>query len=102
MIMSGPIKPDEVQSKKDASIPEEVFQVFNDLITENWSNNSANVTQDEAVKRIAAKLDITRQEAFDKGYLDVESAYRKAGWRVEYDKPGYNEDYKAFFVFRKK
>lgn len=99
--MPGPIKPKEVQGKKDAALPEEVFEVFNDLITKHWNGSSANFTQDEAVKIIAHKMGISRQEAFDKRYLDVESAYRKAGWKVVFDKPGYNEDYQANFTFKK-
>ena len=27
---------------------------------------------------------------------------REAGWDVVYDKPGYCEDYKAFFIFKEK
>ncbi len=98
----GPIKPTEVQDKKDLSIPDEVYNVFNDLITEHWSaNGSSSVPQDEAVARICRALDITRQVAFDKGYLEIESAYRKAGWKVKYEKPDPGEGWGAFFVFSK-
>jgi len=100
--MAGPIKPKDVQDEKDKGIPEVVFTIFNDLIKEDWDGWEAVVIQDEAVKRIAKELGITRTQAFDRGYLEVESAYRKAGWKVEYDKPGYNEDYEANFTFRKK
>lgn len=102
--MSGPLKPSEVQKKKNSTIPEVVFKVFNALIVENWSESSqsATVTQDEAVTRISKALKITRQEAFNKHYLDVEDAYSKAGWDVNYDKPGYCETYEAYFVFSKK
>ena len=36
---------------------------------------------------------------YEKHYLDVEDAYRKRGWIVDYDKPAYNETYDAFFEF---
>jgi hypothetical protein len=42
---------------------------------------------------------LNRNEIFKKGWLDVEEIYGKAGWKVEYDKPGYNEDYAAHFIF---
>ena len=32
----------------------------------------------------------------------IEPLYREKGWNVEYDKPGYNEFYKARFIFKKK
>jgi hypothetical protein len=71
------------------------------LIVEDWNGSSATVMQPEAAKRIAKALGITTSEAFKRGLLDVEDAYRKAGWKVEYDKPGYNETYEASFKFRK-
>lgn len=43
----------------------------------------------------------SRQFIFDKHWLDIEDTYRKAGWNVEYDKPGYCENYDAYFVFSK-
>ena len=51
---------------------------------------------------LATNADLTRQTVFDNGWLDVEEAHRAAGWRVEYDKPAYNESYDAFFVFSKR
>jgi hypothetical protein len=32
--------------------------------------------------------------------LDIEDTYREAGWKVEYDKPAYCENYPANFTFR--
>jgi hypothetical protein len=36
---------------------------------------------------------------FEKGLLDVETVYERAGWKVTYDKPAYNETYPATFRF---
>lgn len=100
--MGGPIKPKEVQSKKDAALPEKVFEVFNKLITKNWDGHQATVHEDEACMLIGKALKITDAQVYHRHLLDVESAYRKAGWKVKYDKPGFNEDYEAFYVFTKK
>ena len=100
--MSGPIKPKEVQAQREASIPEEVFQVFNDLIKKNWSGYEATVMQHEAAHLICEKLKITSTKLYENGWMDVETAYRKAGWKVVYDKPGYNETYEANYRFCKK
>lgn len=32
-------------------------------------------------------------------WLDIEDHYRKAGWKVTYDKPAYCENYDAYFKF---
>ncbi len=98
----GPIKPGDVISAKAKQIPDQVFEVFNELITEKWDGRCALVKQTDVVERIVEKYGATREEIFAKGWIDVEDAYRSVGWSVEYDKPGYNENYAAFFVFKRK
>ncbi len=100
--MVKPISPSEATRLKKAAIPDVVFETFNELIAENISSGTAIVRQDEVVKRLVDK-GLNRQEIFDKGWLDVEPIYRKSGWAVSYDKPGFNEDpYPSKFEFRKK
>lgn len=96
--MTKPISPNDIAAVKRSAIPEVVFTVINNLITEKWNGASAKFTQDDA---IAALVDtgMSRFEIFDKGYLDFEGAYRAEGWHVHYDKPGYNETYPANFTF---
>jgi hypothetical protein len=98
--MAGPIKPSEVD--KTTVIPDVVFDIFNTLITEKWDGDQAIVLQDTVVERITRTLGCPRHTVFDRNLLDIESAYRKAGWTVVYDKPGYNETYPATFIFKKK
>jgi hypothetical protein len=40
-----------------------------------------------------------REDVFKNGWLNVEHLYETHGWKVEYDKPAYNEDYPATFKF---
>ncbi len=94
-----PIRPEEVTKVQVEQFPPEVFQVFNALIAENISNGDALVFQEDAVKRMVA-CGLRRALIFQKGWLNVEDAYREAGWKVEYDKPGYNESYPASFRFK--
>jgi len=97
-----PIKPSEVGKIKQATIPDEVIEAFNELIVANWEGESAVFLQKDAVKLIAKRLKIRQDAIFDKGYLDVEALYRKQGWVVTYDGPGFNESYDATFKFAKK
>ena len=82
-------------------IPPEVFEVFNDLILKNWNGKQAKVCQKEVAVLVAVKLNITRDIVFDKNFLDIENNYRNAGWTVKYDKPAYDENYEAYFLFTK-
>lgn len=101
-----PIKPSEVEDKKKDQIPEEVFEAFNALITQNYHNGSALVYRDEAVGLASKKLlknpeysDLTvaqlRTKIYKEHWADVEPVYEKAGWSVQYD----NE---AYFKFTKR
>jgi hypothetical protein len=101
--VTKPIRPDEVGKRKAASIPSEVFEAFNDCIAENWDGREASFTQPDVVARILALMpSLNAGTLFAKRWLDVEDAYRAEGWHVEYDRPGYCENYEATFTFRRK
>ena|SRR5258706_447572 len=98
-----PITPKEVKDYRK-SIPDFVINIFNNLILTNFKD-SAVITQDEVINYIMAAPEFsgfTRNDIFDKGWLDIESHFRDAGWEVKYDKPGYNEIYAARFYFKPK
>jgi gamma-glutamylcysteine synthetase len=63
--------------------------------------------QRTAVKKIIEVFqregkEISSKEIYDKKYLDIESLYKKHGWVVVYDKPGYSETYDPYWTFTKK
>ena len=109
-----PIKPSEVTKAKHQQLPDFVIQVFNEHIAKKcgaYRYKAATVNQKEVVDDIIVamgKLDQYREvsyenrkaEIFREHWLDVEEVYREAGWSVEYDKPGYNENYGAFWIFK--
>ena len=98
-----PIKPSDVISKKTKVIPAYVIEVFNMMIIEKFTNGSAALKQKETVERIKERMKLqASKNIFSINWLDVEDIFRKAGWEVEYDKPGFNESYDATFTFSKK
>lgn len=98
--MTKPIKPSDVVSVRK---PDQVFEIFNELITKKWDGVQAKITAHEAAEAIAERMDITKSDTFTKKYLDIEESYKQQGWNVIYYKPGYNENpYDPFFIFSKK
>jgi hypothetical protein len=97
-----PITPAEIKQTRAQNIPDEIIQVFNELIAKEWSNNSACVQQDEAAQLVSERMHLTKDEIYKRHLLDVEDLYRAAGWQVDYDKPAYNESTRPFFVFSNK
>ena len=103
-----PITPDEVVLLKEAMIPDEVIEAFNECIAENWKGSYAIVKQKYVVEKIMKKFLAANKDPHiknditDNHWLDVEDIFRAAGWEVKYDGPGYNESYDATFEFRKR
>ncbi len=95
-----PISPSEVRFKLEKAFPPEVIAAFNECICENMRRGSARVLQDDVLNRICAKLSVERKFVYERNWLDVEDLYGRHGWEVTYDKPGYNESYAPYFVFK--
>lgn len=91
------ISPKEARKRQMAQIPEAVFDAFNKLLSERAADGYATIRQDEIMDLLKDKLN--RQEIYERRWLDVEPFYRKSGWKVEFDRPGYNESYAAYWTF---
>jgi hypothetical protein len=99
--VTAPISPDDVAAAKLATIPDEVIAVFNRLIAEKIGSGGRATVTLKAAKEALAAAGVDVQEAFDRGWFDIEPIYRAAGWGAMFDKPGFNESYDAFYVFDK-
>lgn len=93
------LSPQEALERKRETIPNEVIEVVNQLLTErvNQSGN-AMLLQRDIVQALVEK-GFTSSEIFSRHWLDFEDNYRRSGWEVVYDKPGYNESYEPSFNF---
>lgn len=97
------ISPKDVGLEKAKHFPDFVLEEWNKMIAKKFTAGRACVGQDEMVVALQPHTKTGhRQEVFDNGWLDVEEVYREQGWKVEYDKPGYNEAYAASFTFTAK
>ena len=101
--MIEPIRPSDV----NITIPDFVINIVNKFIKKEWDGEKARILQKDIVHEIIAKypeseVDITSQTVYKNHWLDFEDLYRQVGWKVEYDRPGFNEFYEPIFVFKKK
>lgn len=102
--MITPVSPVEAIAQKNDLVPDFVFEAFNEMIVKNLKQNgSAQVDQNEVLELIVNKSSgtLSRQDVFEKSFLDVEPHYRKSGWIVTYDRPAYYENYNAYYIFKK-
>jgi hypothetical protein len=100
--MVKPITPKQVRAFSQTAIPTEVVSVWNEMIIAKFRNDQAKIMQDDIVSALAKAMNVPRQKVFDSGWVDIEDLYEKSGWEVTYDKPAYDENYTAFFLFSPK
>jgi hypothetical protein len=85
-------------------LPDAVIEAVNELLIKNGHSRYITLKQNEVVTAILTKMEhlgVTRQMIFENHWLDFEPCYRKGGWEVEFDRPGYNESYEAYWKFTK-
>lgn len=101
--------PDDLKIEKAKSIPQWFLNIINDLLVKNYNgpNKSITLYQDDIIDSVLASAEakaegMTRNEIFNSGYINFEAAYENVGWNVTYDKPSYDDNYKAYFKFSPK
>jgi hypothetical protein len=96
-----PIRPSEI--KLEETFPDEVISSFNELITENYRNGESSFKSKDVIARIKQKLGTSDEVIYQSNFLDVESLYRKNGWKVKYEQSCYGDaPFDAYFQFTKK
>lgn len=97
------LSPGEIRKLQKETIPEEVFEVFNELIAKDIGDRKrATVRQNDVINLIEERLGVDRSTIISENWLNVENAYRDAGWLVFYDCPHYTESYEPYFEFKVK
>lgn len=97
-----PLNPKDIIDNIETSFPSFVIEAINNVLKRNFRGNQVNISQDEILKEIV-KLSpkrITKDKVFNNSWMDFEPLYRKYGWEVRYDGPGYNESYEPFYIFK--
>ena len=98
-----PLKPSDIVDNLDTIIPSVVIEAVNNLLKKKFRGSSAMIKQKEIVDEIIRLDDsMTSQKIFDEKWMDFEEIFKRNGWSVKYDGPGYSESYDAYFVFTPK
>jgi hypothetical protein len=98
-----PIKPKDIIDNLDDIIHPAVIKAVNTLLKEQYRGGTTRITLKEISKKAKEICpELTTKEMEDKKHLDFEPVFRKAGWKVTYDQPGWDESYDSFFEFSAK
>jgi hypothetical protein len=92
-----PITPKDIQDINDG-IPDFVIDIMNAIIKEKFSRNGFTIYYGELQTPVMEYCKNNNIQ-YRSNWLDVENVYRKYGWYVHADSPGYNESYAGNWTF---
>ena len=96
-----PISPEQVLARKQFNPT--LIECVNRLLVKRFDGKSAIIKLKEIRKEFEEANpdgEWTWDRLVSEHHLDFEDLYREAGWKVEYDKPAYNENYSSYFKFK--
>ena len=101
--LENPISPDDISDNKEKYIHQTIIKTVNKILKERYNLGS---TVDIKISEISkpffeAHPEIDEDKAWKAKMFDIEDAYRKFGWKVSYDRPGWDESYEGFYKFSK-
>lgn len=88
-----PISPLEALNTKGSLFHPGIIQIVNEFLAARYSGSGGvKILQKEIVDVFLQRHpDYDRKRVFNEHLLDFEPVYEKEGWKVVYDKPGFNE-----------
>lgn len=99
----NPISPQEALDQKISVIPGQMIEAVNILLRKHYNGTSAIIKQGELMclfLKLYSNEGLNPATVYANKWMNIENVYAKFGWSVSYDKPGYSEDYEAYFTFR--
>ena len=98
-----PLSPADINNSMETIIPGVIIEAVNNLLKKEFRGRSVCLLQKDILNEILRLNNtLSKDEIFEKKWMDFESIFEKVGWKVEYDKPGYNESYESSFKFTPK
>lgn len=109
-----PFSPQQLAQFRKETFDPIMIQAVNECLIDNYgSGQNIMLRQGDIIERYIKLYKLAhaashkdnetiREDAFEKGLLDFEKFYVQRGWRVEYDKPGFNESYEPTYTFSPK
>lgn len=98
------LSPEEAIERFKSEIPEEVLECWNNLIVKNMTMQNGKTVSvfklSELKQNICVAMKSGSETVKERGWLDLEDVFREKGWKVEFDKPAYNETYEPVFRFK--
>lgn len=100
--MSKPLTPSQVietvRKNKLNNIPDDIVEVYNELIVKYWDGTGATIPKQEVISEIMKKYKLeTSQTIFDEGWLNIELLFQPYGWNIKSHNGVYHD---STFEFR--
>ncbi|MEO6304519.1 MAG: hypothetical protein ABIP51_15270 [Bacteroidia bacterium] len=103
--MATPITPKELKEDFITTMPDCIIEGVNNAIINNSKGKTYFTIKQVLIELeiiIASNGEISKSEIYDKGYMDFETLFEKAGWEIKYVSPDYTESFDPYFIFKAK
>lgn len=100
-----PISPKQANVDFKSALDPLMIKAVNNLLTKDAHSNFIRIKQKDIVaeyKRLHTVNGTEPLDVFKTNQLEFEDIFKEAGWKVSYDKPGWDESYDPAFDFEAK
>lgn len=98
--MATPLTPAEAKKNKNTTLHPSMVEAVNYFLLNYDGHQKLIINQQKLVEKfLELEPSYTQQRVYEENLLDIESTFRKHGWKIKYDKPAYDESYVPFFIF---
>lgn len=95
-----PITPEELMKSFDSLIHPSMIKTIN-LLLSRFNGYSVRFTEQELIDQfLIFEPSYDRSRIFDERHLEFEGLYIRAGWIVESERPGFDESFEPFYIFK--
>ena len=96
-----PLTPQQLQETYGSKVPDVVIECVNELLARQLGSESQKrfVIYQKVLVSMLEEKGVKSLDIFNHKYLDFEPTFRRAGWKVTYDKAHYSENRDSEWVF---
>ena len=100
--MATPLTPAEAKKNKRTSLHPSMIEAVNFFLLE-YDGNDLVIDQQAIINKfLELEPSYTESQIYKEKLLNIESTFRKHGWKVRYEFPEYDETGPSLFVFSEK
>lgn len=93
------LSPDEMVKHWQQALPDAVVETFNELLAKQFNGKTAKILEEDLLSAIKKK-GLAIHEVREQNWLSqTRELYTEKGWKVSFNSPGWDDNFKSYFYF---